>query len=308
MVIPQYSFSWALALFVAAASTTETARAWSSTGPHSRRQALEWMVGNTAAVVASSTVVMPGVSHAVAEQPEGVDVDEFLRTGTYGMPMGVSGQSGKSRPETGVVLREGTDVARDARTGDVSAEILLKPASSSSSDMVPVFTSYSSPWPLATGAVFDIECRDLNSGDAAFLAVSRPLQGQTLADMKDSFFVKELTKPTGRFSLYGQPTDIKVKNSILTKNDKYRQFDLSFSTLSQSTQAEIPRRARVVVTIPEGTDQAVMLVASASANRWKNGAEKTVAAVVNSFQAIPAPSTSLKIRAKPRPNAAAESV
>ena len=163
--------------------------------------------------------------------------------------------------------------------------------------------SYSSPWPLATGSVFDVECRDLNTGEAAFLAVSPPLGGKSLDALKDSFFVKELTKPTGRFSLYGQPTDIKVKNSVTLRNDKYRQFDLSFSTLSQSTQAEIPRRATVVVTIPDGTDQAVMLVVSASATRWKNSnVAKTVAAVLDSFQAIPAPTTALKIRAKARPN------
>lgn len=261
-----------------------------------RRQALGWMGG------ALTGAAFVGQAHAVAEQPDALDVDEFLRKGTYSMPMGVSGQSGKSRPETGVILREGTEVARDARTGDVSAEILL---SNNKNELVPVFASYSSPWPFATGAVFDVECRDLNTGEAAFLAVSQPVNGKSLDALKDSFFVKELTKPTGRFSLYGQPTDIKVKNSVTMRNDKYRQFDLTFSTLSQSTQAEIPRRARVVVTIPDGTDQAVMLVASASASRWKSGSgtEKTVAAVLDSFQAIPAPTTALKIRAKARPNA-----
>jgi hypothetical protein len=56
----------------------------------------------------------------------------------------------------------------------------------------------------------------------------------------------------------------------------------------------------VIVTVPEGTDQAVMLVASASANRWKKGSDKTLATVIDSFQAIPAPQTGLKVRAKER--------
>ena len=34
-----------------------------------------------------------------------VDTDEFLRTGGVAMPMGVSGQAGKYKPETGVFLR-----------------------------------------------------------------------------------------------------------------------------------------------------------------------------------------------------------
>jgi len=75
---------------------------------------------------------------------------------------------------------------------------------------------------------------------------------------------------------------------------------MSFSTLSQSTQTEIPRRARIVATIPEGTQQAVMLVSSSSSSRWKSGSEETIARVAESFRAIPAPTSSLKMRAKER--------
>ena len=75
---------------------------------------------------------------------------------------------------------------------------------------------------------------------------------------------------------------------------------MSFSTLSQSTQTEIPRFARIVATIPEGTQQAVLLVGSASASRWKKGAEQTIAAVAESFRAVPAPTSTLRMRAKER--------
>jgi hypothetical protein len=34
-----------------------------------------------------------------------VDVDDFMRSGMVSMPMGVSGQAGKAKPETGVLLR-----------------------------------------------------------------------------------------------------------------------------------------------------------------------------------------------------------
>lgn len=258
--------------------------------PRTRREALGWMGGLVATVIAQPAL-------AAGDTPDEFDVDSYIRTGLVTQPMGVSGQAGKSRPETGVVLRDGSEVFRDPRTGDVLAEILLK---SPRSDMMPVLASYSSPWPLATGPVYDVECRDSSSGDAVFLAVSNPIGGKSLDAIKDSFFVNQLTGPTSRFSFYGQPTDLKVKNSVILANNKYRQFDLSFSTLSQSTQSEIPRRARVIVTVPEGTDQAVMLVASASANRWKKGSDKTLATVIDSFQAIPAPQTGLKVRAKER--------
>jgi hypothetical protein len=128
------------------------------------------------------------------------------------------------------------------------------------------------------------------------MAVSPSVGGSILSDLKDSFFVNSLFSPTGRFSFYGQPTDIKVKSSVM--KDDYRIFDVSFSTLSQSTQTEIPRKARVIATIPSGSSQVVMLVSSASAIRWKKGAEKHIVSTIESFKAIPAPQTSMKIRAQ----------
>ena len=149
---------------------------------------------------------------------------------------------------------------------------------------------------LICNPLFDIECRDSDTGDGAFVAVSPNVGGSSLDGLKDSFFVKFLFSPTGRFSFYGQPTDIKVKSSEL-KGD-YRILDVSFATLSQSTQTEIPRKARVIATIPSGSNQAVMLVSSASALRWKKGADKLVTSTVESFRATAAPETSLKIRAQ----------
>jgi hypothetical protein len=196
------------------------------------------------------------------------------------------------------LLRDGSEVSRDSRSGDVLAEILLQ-SKQNASQKIPVFASFSSPWPLATGSVFDVECRNANTGEGSFMAVTKSLGSSTkLEDLTDSFFVDELTRPTGRFSFYGTPTDMKVRNSI-TQGD-YRVMELSFSILAQSTQAELPRRARLVATIPAGTQQAVMLVGSASATRWKQGSEGVIAKVVDSFRAIPAPSSSMRMRAKER--------
>uniref|UniRef100_A0A7S2E3I8 Uncharacterized protein n=1 Tax=Helicotheca tamesis TaxID=374047 RepID=A0A7S2E3I8_9STRA len=138
-----------------------------------------------------------------------VDVDDFLQTGMVSMPMGVSGQAGKARPETGVFLRDGSEVSRNEKTGDVLAEIVLNAKSDSPTA---VLTSFVSPWPLAKGAQFDVECRDSKTGDGAFLAVTSKLSSQNnLADLPSSYFVNQLFSPTGRFSFYGAPTDIKIK-------------------------------------------------------------------------------------------------
>ena len=77
----------------------------------------------------------------------GLNVNDFLKTGQVAMPMGVAGQAGKSRPETGVLLRDGSDVSRNPQTGDVLAEIIVQDKGQAPAVVV---ASYSSPWPLGT--------------------------------------------------------------------------------------------------------------------------------------------------------------
>jgi hypothetical protein len=194
------------------------------------------------------------------------------------------------------LLRDGSEVSRDSRTGDVLAEILLQATTGGGN--VPVLASFVAPWPLASGTVFDVECRNPNTGDGAFLAVTPKLSTSSLQDVKDTWLVDQLMGPTGRFSSYGTPTDVKIRGS--TMNGNYRTMDVSFSTLSQSTQTELPRRARIVATIPEGTQQAVLLVGSASQTRWNQQSKDAIVAVTDSFRAIPAPASSLRLRAKER--------
>ena len=149
---------------------------------------------------------------------------------------------------------------------------------------------------IAKGTFFDVECRDGKTGDGAFLQVTTNVGGKSIAELGDSFFLDNLLAPTGRFSFYGQPTDVKVKKSVV--NGSYKVIDLSFSTLSQSTQTEIPRKAQLVATIPTGSTQAVMLIGSASASRWKKGSDQDVYSTVESFRAIPAPQSSMRLRKK----------
>lgn len=275
--------------------TTDTALKMSATegndGVLNRRNLLQ---SATAAIIGMEGVLLNSQNAFAADTPDGVNIDNFLKTGMVSQPMGVSGQAGKSRPETGVVLREGSSVARDSRTGNVVAEILV----GDRSDPIAVFTSFDSPWPLAVGTVFDVESRDAKTGDGAFLAVTESTGGKALADLPKSFFLAELVKPTGRFSFYGAPTDVKVKKDSIEKD--YRYIELTFSTLSQSTQTEIPRNAIIATTIVPGTENAVMLVGSATSNRWKKGAGDAVRSTVESFRAVPAPKSGLKVRAKQR--------
>ena len=91
---------------------------------------------------------MPQPAWSASAVQDSLDVDAFLRKGVdIGGGMGVSSQAGKSRPETGVYLRDGTDVSRNKKTGDVNAEIILN---GTNGEKMAVFVSYSSPkqWPL----------------------------------------------------------------------------------------------------------------------------------------------------------------
>lgn len=243
---------------------------------------------------AASMCTLPSVVNAAAAVQDSLEIEQFLRTGIdAGGPMGVSSQAGKSRPVTGVVFRDGTDVLQ-SKQGDVSAEILV----GTKSDPKSVLISFTAPYKLETGSVYDVECRDQKTGDGAFVAVTEKVDGKSLEELDSSFFMKRLFDPTGRFSFYGPPTDVSVKKSSMVDGNK-RLLEVSFSNLSQSTQSEIPRKAIVVATIPNGTENAVMLVASSNASRWKKGADVTARNIVDSFSAVPV-KTNMKLRAKDR--------
>jgi len=251
-----------------------------------------------AAMAAGAAILLGGAEQANADAAaiqDSLNIDSFLRSGVdAGGAMGVSSQAGKSRPQTGVVLRDGSEVLQDGRSGAVSAEILT----GTKANPTAVLVSFASPWRLETGTVFDVETRDGKTGNGAFLAVTKSTEGKALADLPSSFFLERLFDPTGRYSFYGPPTDVKVKKNEIVGDRRY--IELSFSNLSQSTNAEIPRRALLVATIPSGSDNAVTLVASANSGQWKKGADKQVREVVDSFRAVPAPKSSLKLRAKDR--------
>lgn len=70
----------------------------------SRRAALGWFGKAAAAVALGDAVVLTPTSPSWAAD-DSFDVDAFLKSGGVAMPMGVSGQGGKMRPATGVVLR-----------------------------------------------------------------------------------------------------------------------------------------------------------------------------------------------------------
>lgn len=192
----------------------------------SRRSILLDTAAGAAAASLSLTAAVPSRANAAAAVQDSLQIDDFLRTGIdSGGTMGVSSQAGKSRPQTGVVFRDGTDVLQ-GRNGDVSAEILVGTKANPTS----VLVSFSAPYKLEKGGwlrfllpascvnslltlllifpggVFDIECRDGKTGDGSFVAVTQSTNGKSIGDLPSAFFLERLFDPTGRFSFYGPPT------------------------------------------------------------------------------------------------------
>lgn len=109
----------------------------------SRREILNGMLCGAGLLAVAGS---PQPAWSAAAVQDSMDVDAFLRSGVdIGGTMGVSSQAGKSRPETGVFLRDGSEVSRNKKTGDVNAEIVVNAANG---EKMAVFVSYSSPWPL----------------------------------------------------------------------------------------------------------------------------------------------------------------
>ena len=183
------------ALSLSAASSSHSQQA----AAVDRRQAL-----GAAAGLVLGTVVMTGAPDRTDAAT--MDTDAFLSSGGVAMPMGVSGQAGKSKPITNVVFPDGgLDVQRDPKTGNVLAEILVQ-KSKQPEDLMAVVTSFTAPWSLAKGMVYDVECRDAKTGDAAFLAVS-PVVADNISSLKDlkddKVLLSSVFGPRGRFSFYG---------------------------------------------------------------------------------------------------------
>ena len=126
----------------------------SSSSSKSRRQVIGSLLGGVSTAAAAVALVLPNIANASE-----MDVDSFLQSGGVAMPMGVSGQAGKSKPITNILFREdGIDISRDTKTGNVIAEILVqklgtKQNKDDDENLMSVITSFSAPWPLGKSSL-----------------------------------------------------------------------------------------------------------------------------------------------------------
>jgi len=151
--------------------------------------------------------------------------------------------------------------------------------------------AFDSKWKLAEGGYYDVEA-NTREGDAAYLQRVPLPAGKDLASLPAKFFTAAVLGVDGRYGAYGAPVDGKVIADV-SDNGK-RLVDISFTSLSPGS-AELPRRAVVTAIQPSGSTDLILLVAGASASRWKKGTgEAEARAAARSLRLVSARPSSLQ--------------
>ena len=108
--------------------------------------------------------------------------------------------------------------------------------------------------------------------------------GKDLGSLPAKFFASAVLQQDGRYGAYGAPVDGKVTGDVSEGGRRY--IDISFSALSPGS-AESLRRAVVSAVQPAGSKDIILLVAGASAVRWKkNGGEEDSRAMAKSLRVV----------------------
>mmetsp|Transcript_14897 Transcript_14897/g.32483 ORF Transcript_14897/g.32483 Transcript_14897/m.32483 type:complete len:208 (-) Transcript_14897:659-1282(-) len=195
--------------------------------------------------------------------------------------------TGKTRPQTGVVFRDPEAAAEisQSSSGDVNYELV-------SPDGTPVFLSFSAPWPLLKSAA-GIEARDLSGGfESSYVQVVELPKGvKALEDIKPALLSQSIFASTGKFGMYGAPTDIKIKK-IAQQSVATTVYQASFTTLTPAMR-ESDRKAYISASIV-GNGLFLLVTTTTSARFGK--LEGVLRKVADSFTAISAPKSNLNLR------------
>jgi hypothetical protein len=197
------------------------------------------------------------------------------KTTSYAFEGGVGGL-GKTKPETGVTLREGFVPLQNSQ-GIVSGEI-VSPVNGR-----PILIQFQSPWPLLP-TTSGLEARDLREPESAFVQVVPNKKRWSDEGNAKKVISESVLAQQGKFGAYASPFDIKVK--ALTDN----VVECKFTTYTPSMR-ETDRQ--VLIKQQEADNTLVLLVAGTTSLRFP-AQRNTLLNVIDSFEAIAAPQSSLK--------------
>lgn len=158
---------------------------------------------------------------------------------------------------------------------------------------------FESQYPLAKGNYYDVESRN-KEGDAAFIHVAALPAGQKIDAVPNSFFTDAALGPLGRFGSYSAPQITRVstgayqpKGAASSAAIPTRYVEVSFNALTQSG-FEVPRKGVIAALQLPGSSDALMLVSSVGAARWKKGGEDDARLAAETFRVVRTRATSLQ--------------
>jgi hypothetical protein len=213
------------------------------------------------------------------------------------------GGLGKTKPQTGAVLWDADSTpTSQSDDGTVSAELNV-------ANRV-VLVSFQSPWPL-TGTV---ETRNMGTGESAFVQVvgdrneavivarNNPRNGK---EAMKQLLLDSVLAQQGKFGAYGSPYDIKIADYEVDdrrENNTGRSVrcTVSFTTLTPGLR-ESERQALIKAVDVFNDDKYWVLLVAGMTRQGFSKQSGTFAKVVDSFQVVPAPSSSLR-RSQARDN------
>jgi hypothetical protein len=197
------------------------------------------------------------------------------------------GGLGKTKPDTGVILREGSAPIQNSK-GIVTAEIVSERGN-------PILVEFQAPYPLLGST--SLQARDLQQPESAFVQVigsnsnKKPATNKALnVLLTDSIFGSQ-----GKFGAYGSPTDVKISPASNAEDNIL--YKASFTTYTPG-MLESNRKILLNCQWCDADSTLVVLVVGTTAARFKSQ-EATLTKIATSLVAIDAPKTGLQKSAVP---------
>ena len=194
------------------------------------------------------------------------------------------GGLGKTKPATGVVLREGSAPIQN-KQGIVSAEIV-------SSKGNPILVEFTSPYPLLP-TTSGLEARDLQQSESAFVQVINGVKSGTSGKALYAILIDDIFGSKGKYGAYGSPVDVKISPAVSSNKDSETNMILLKATFTTFTPGlrESPRKILLNCKWCDG-DTLVILIVGTTLLRFKTQ-DTVLTKVAESFVAIDAPKTGL---------------
>lgn len=251
----------------------------------SRRAAL------SSAAIAAMLPLVASARENMAGKQAGMVTGEDIKSLQQISPMttgslGAGTISSRSRPVTGVILLDEVKESGDS----VSAEVVLDGGVIGNVEFQTV-----KGFPVNQGMFYDVEVKSQSKDSSAFVQVAKLPEGKALTEVPDSYLTENVFSTVGRYGAYGAPTSVAI-NKKSKKADELRILDVSFSALTPN-QKEVDRRCVIAAVQPKGSQNAVMLVATASELLWPQ-LEPSLRKMALSLKVAGIRSTALKRSAK----------